>query len=457
MYITMRGGPKDEPAAELQEKETGAPPVMSDDHLGARGARIRGRVPRTVLALGLVSLLTDVSSESVSAVLPLYITAVMGMGPLAYGFVDGIYQGVSAAVRLLGGWWADQSRRPKWVAFVGYLVSAVSKIGLIAFAGFGALSAAIAVDRLGKGLRTGPRDALIVASSDPRRLGRNFGVHRSLDTAGALVGPLIAFAVLASIPIGSGGYHAVFVISLCFAIVGVAALALIVPDLRSRSAGRPTGPRQPAARRVTVRAQDLLRPGLRRVLIAAAVLGVGTIGDGFIYLTLADGDALATRYFPLLFVGTNAAYLALAIPLGRLADRVGRGKVFIAGHMLLLAVYLLIAARLLGAAGAVLVLVLLGSFYAATDGVLSALTARVVPAQRQASGIAAAQTVVAIARFGSSIGFGLLWQLTARTTAAALMAVVLTVAVVVAAVALRPLLARPAESDSAEAVLAGAV
>ena len=168
MYVTLRSVPK------------------SSDEVASTSVLRRRRIPSAVLAFGVVSMLTDVSSESVAAVLPLYITAVLGMGPLAYGFIDGIYQGVSAAVRILGGWWSDSTKRPKWVAFVGYLASAMSRIGLLLATGFASITAVIAVDRLGKGLRTGPRDSLIATASDPADLGRNFGVHRAMDTAGAL-------------------------------------------------------------------------------------------------------------------------------------------------------------------------------------------------------------------------------------------------------------------------------
>jgi hypothetical protein len=131
MYVTLRSVPK-------PSEEQGSTRVLG-----------RRRIPAAVLAFGVVSLLTDVSSESVAAVLPLYITAVLGMGPLAYGFIDGIYQGVSAAVRILGGWWSDSTKRPKWVAFVGYLASALSRIGLLFASGFAAITAVIAVDRKG--------------------------------------------------------------------------------------------------------------------------------------------------------------------------------------------------------------------------------------------------------------------------------------------------------------------
>jgi MFS family permease len=409
------------------------------DGEGGTSAIQRRRFPAAVVAFGVVSLLTDVSSESVAAVLPLYITAVLGMGPLAYGFIDGIYQGISAAVRILGGWWSDSTKRPKWVAFVGYLASALSRIGLLLASGFASITAVIAVDRLGKGLRTGPRDSLIATASDPGDLGRNFGVHRAMDTAGALAGPLLAFAVLAAIPLGLGGYHAVFVFSLAFAVLGLIVLALVVPDLRT-AGGKTTLSDQGNLHRVALRLSDLSQPALRRLLAVAGLLGLVTVGDGFIYLSLSEAGSLATKYFPLLFVGTSSAYMALAIPLGRVADRVGRARVFLIGHLALLGVYVLVASGVAGGArSVVLVLILLGSFYAATDGVLAALATQSVPEESRASGIAAAQTVVALARFACSVGFGLLWQLTGRETALWVMTAALPVGLAAAALLLRPL------------------
>ena len=379
----------------------------------------------TVLGLGIVSLLTDISSESVSAILPIYITIVVGLGPLAYGFIDGIYQGVSALVRLVGGVWADRSDRPKWVAFCGYALSAVARIPLLFAQGFWVLTSTVATDRIGKGLRTGPRDAMIATASDPDHLGRNFGVHRALDTAGALIGPLLAFLILAEFPFGLGGYHTVFVFSLAFAVMGVAVLGLVVPDRRRRE---PAVESAPAPK---MRWAELNNPGMRRLLVAAAILGLATVGDGFLYLALQDGGAIPARFIPLLYVGTNVAYLALAIPLGRMADKVGRAKVFLAGHVLLLISYGLAASHLGGIGGSIVVLLLLGTFYAATDGVLAALASRLVPEHARASGISAAQTVVAAARFVSSLLFGGLWQFTDRATALVVIGTVLAGAIAV--------------------------
>jgi MFS family permease len=420
VYITLRGTPKS---------------ASGSTRSGA--GSVRSKVPGTVLGLGVVSLLTDISSESVAAILPIYITVVVGLGPLAFGFIDGIYQGISAFVRIAGGRWADRSDRPKWVAFVGYGLSALTRLALLFVSGFWAITSVVAADRLGKGLRTGPRDALIATASDPAHLGRNFGVHRALDTAGALIGPLLAFAILAMFPIGLGGYQTVFVWSFAFAIVGVAVLALVVPDLRSRSgrsgvssadadvaetSAAPAPPERP-------RWRDLANPGLRRLLIAAAVLSLVTIGDGFLYLALENTGGISAAYFPLLFVGTNFAYLSLAVPMGRLADRIGRGKVFVGGYLLLLLCYAIAGFEIGGMAGVVLVLLLLGTFYAATDGVMSALATRLVPAASRASGISAAQTVVAMFRFVASLGFGLLWQFGSLQTAMLVMGIGLALAI----------------------------
>ena len=274
----------------------------------------RRTISSTIILLGLTSLFTDISSEMVAAVLPLFATAQLALSPLAYGLVDGLYQGVSTFVRVGGGMAADGTGRPKAVAVAGYGLSAGCKLALLPVASGATLGLVVAVDRTGKGIRTAPRDALIAASADPGALGRAFGVHRALDTTGALAGPLIAFAVLASIP---NGFDHIFVLSFAAAVIGLAILVLLVPNLRTQ--------RQPAARpSLRVVAGLAVRPGLRRLLAVAAVLSMLTIGDGFLYLALQRREDFAAKYFPLLFAGTALVYLLLAIPFGRLADRWGR-------------------------------------------------------------------------------------------------------------------------------------
>jgi MFS family permease len=358
------------------------------------------RIAANVLALGAVSLVTDVSSEMVAAVLPLYLVVGLGLGPVVYGVLDGLYTGATALLRLVGGYLADRVQRRKLIAGLGYGISAVAKAGLLAAgASVPALGAAIVADRAGKGLRTAPRDALITLSTPAADLGRAFGVHRAMDSAGAFAGPLVALAVLA----GSGqAFDAVFVVSGCVAAIGVLVLVLFVRDHRGSAV---------AAKTVDLRsAAALLRIApIRSLLFGAALLGLSTIGDGFVYLLLQRRENLAVGWFPLLAVGTSLAYLLLAVPLGTLADRIGRPPVFLAGYAALAGVYLLLATTWGGLPALVTVLLLYGVFYAATDGVLMALAGPLLPEQLRTTGLALIQTGQALAYLVSSVLFGLAW------------------------------------------------
>ncbi|MEU7867208.1 MFS transporter [Dactylosporangium sp. NPDC049140] len=474
---------------------------------GPTPARRGSRIAATVLALGAVSLITDVSSEMVAAILPLYLMLGLHLGPLGYGVVDGLYTGATALLRLVGGYVADRVRRRKAVAAVGYGISAVAKLGLLA-AGSSVplLGAVIVADRAGKGLRTAPRDALITLSTPPDRLGRAFGVHRAMDSVGAFAGPLVAVAVLGA---SAQSYDAVFVTSFCIAALGVFVLATFVPDHRgpawlapvAGSAGSLLSPPSPPAastttipsqkpspaaghaaagtarpaatttdwsaatatdrsaattahqrtaatagqqaepathehatapataaphgdqhddqhpaavsQRVSPRAAAALlaRRDFRFVVLAAAVMGLATIGDGFVYLILQRRHDLAAGWFPLLAVGTNLVYLLLAVPLGHLADRVGRARVYLAGFAALAVVYLLLATSLPGTPVLVLTVALYGCFYAATDGVLMAVAGPLLPEALRTTGIALVQSGQSLAYLASSILFGLAWQL----------------------------------------------
>ncbi|MEV6520618.1 MFS transporter [Longispora sp. NPDC051575] len=371
----------------------------------ARRASRSGRVAGTVLVLGTVSLVTDISSEMVTAVLPLYLVLGLGLSPLQFGFLDGLYGGVTALVRLAGGRAADRWQRHKLVAGIGYGLSALSRFGFLVGT-MPWLVGALVVDRAGKGIRTAPRDALITLSSPAGALGRAFGVHRAMDTAGALLGPLVAFAILA---VASGGYDAVFVVSGCIGGFGVLLLALFVKEA-------PRIAREAVAARVTA------GPAVRRICLTAALLGVVTVADPFVYLVLRDRLALPDTYFPLLPLGTAGIYLALAVPAGILADRFGRRTVFLAGHGALGLAYLLLLSPLAGAGLLVATLALHGVFYAATDGVLMALAGPLSTPERRTGTLALVQTAQAVARLFSSVLFGAAWTgwgLTAALAAAA--------------------------------------
>lgn len=417
---------------------------------GKRGPRRRGgrTVSSTVVAFGIVSMLTDISSESVTAILPLYITGFLGMSTIAFGFLDGLYQGVSAVVRIAGGYTSDRIGRPKWVAFFGYGIAAIARVGLLFATGIASLTAVISADRIGKGIRTAPRDAVITAASHPDDLGASFGVHRTLDNVGAALGPLLAFFILLLIP---DGYGIVFVASLGFAVVGVTILGLFVPNVRARpddtTGSEADADRMPNRRTRAARPRFawsiVLSGSMRRVLATAGILGLLTIGDGFVYLILQARSDFAAQWFPLMYVGTNIAFLALAIPLGRLSDRVGRARVFVYGHAGLLGAYVVAVLPIADVAATLSCLLLLGAFYAATDGVLAALAAQLTTPETHGTGIAAAQTVVAVSRFVSAAGFGILWFALGPQSSILIVAGLLLIAIPIVVLLLRPLMAAP--------------
>jgi len=383
-------------------------------------------VSRTVWALGFTSLLTDISSEMVASILPVYLVLYLGISPLAFGVVDGLYRGIAAVVRVAGGVLADRWQRHKTVAILGYGLSAACRL-LIFMAGnaWGIISAIVTLDRIGKGLRTAPRDALISKRSPMATLATAFGVHRALDAVGALLGPVFAFVLLTLMP---HAFNVVFVASFGVAILGLGIITLFVPAVEPDD--------QPvAATPVSLKtALQLLGEARFRALVLAAIaLGLASISDGFIFLILQRRLGVGVATFPLLYVGASLITAMFAVPCGRLADRLGRRGVLLGGYGLLALVYAVLLLPGGGYGQMSAVLVLLGGYYAATDGVLTAMAAAVLPQPHAGSGLAVIATAADLARLAASVVFGLVWSLAGSTTATTVFLLALAAAMVVAA------------------------
>jgi predicted MFS family arabinose efflux permease len=239
-----------------------------------------------------------------------------------------------------------------------------------------------------------------------------------------MIGPLLAFGLLAAAP---RRYDTVFVVSFCFAVIGVAVISLLVRDLR-------VAPANPPSRRAAMAsALGLLRaPAFRRLTIAAGALGLATLSDGFLYLGLQDRMGFAPRYLPLLFVGTAVVFMVLAVPMGKLADRVGRGRVFVGGYLLLLGVYSSLLVPAISPAALVFYLAAFGAFYAATDGVVMAIAGSLLPEELRASGMGLVTAIVAASRLFGALAFGALWTLGGVDTAVIVFAATLAAAILVA-------------------------
>jgi MFS family permease len=364
-------------------------------------------MPHNVVVAGIVSLLTDISSEMIVPVLPLFLTIVLGAPVAAVGLIEGVAESTASVLRVFSGWLSDRAGKRKPLILVGYGLSNLTK-PLLALAGAWPHVLALRfADRFGKGIRTAPRDALIADTVDPSVRGRAFGFHRAMDTTGAAIGPLLAAGTLA-LTSGSanptGNPRAVFWLA---SVPGIAAILVGWLFLRDRA----VPPKDSAAPRVGFR--DLGRPFALFTAIAT-LFAVGNSSDAFLILR-AQNVGMAVAAIPLAYFAFNTLYALLATPAGILSDRWGRRPLLAAGYAIFAVVYAGFA--LASNAGVAAALFLLyGAYYALTDGVARALVADLVPASLRATAMGTFATATGLALLPASVVAGFLWQTVAPWT-----------------------------------------
>jgi MFS family permease len=355
----------------------------------------RPRLGRTVKALGTVSFLSDVSSEMIYPLLPLFLAGTLGASAGMVGVVEGAAESVSALLKLASGWWSDRVGRRKPLVVAGYLLASVAR-PLIAVAQSAAQVLLIRVaDRIGKGIRTAPRDALIADSVDAGIRGRAFGFHRAADHAGAVAGPLTAWALLEH---GDLSMRAVF----AFAVIP-AGLAVVTVFVAVRE------PRPP--RRVQAEPSRLTTGFGGRFWLVLGVLFVFTLGnssDAFLLLRASE-VGVPTAVVPLLWAMLHVVKAAASTPGGALSDRYGRRPLLVAGWLLYAGVYLA-----LGSAGAAwqawLLFAVYGVYFGLTEGVEKALVADLVPAHRRGAAFGWFNLAIAAGALPASVLFGVVWD-----------------------------------------------
>ena len=366
----------------------------------ARGpAFLRGLGPN-VVALGAVSLLTDIASEMIYPLLPLFLATVLGAGPAALGAVEGLAESTAALVKLAAGLRSDRMRRRKPLILLGYGLAACAR-PLVAVASSAGMVAAIRfTDRVGKGLRGAPRDALITDSVPPSLRGRAFGLQRSMDHAGALVGPLVAAALLA----GAGlSLRAVFALALVPGLLGV---ALVV--WKVREPGRARGEEADSARRGSGALGAVPRGPLRRYLLVLLLFTLGNSSDAFLLLR-ASGLGLPAAQLPLLWAFFHLVKTLGSLPAGALSDRLDRRRLIIAGWAVYALVYLGFA-RADAAWHAWALFAAYGLYYALTEGAEKALLADLAPIGARGGAFGWHAFSVGVGALPASLLFGALWQ-----------------------------------------------
>ncbi len=367
-----------------------------NDHAAASPGR--AGLPRGIWALGFVSMLMDISSEMIHALLPAYLV-VLGASTLAIGLIEGIAEATAAIVKVFSGALSDWLGRRKLLAAIGYGLAACTKPVFPLATALGWVVAARFIDRIGKGIRGAPRDALIADLAPPGLRGAAFGLRQSLDTAGAFIGPLLAIGLMA---LSGNDFRLVFWVAVLPAFGAFALIVLAVHDPQPAAAQR--RPRSPLSRRELAR----LPRAYWWVVGIAAVFTLARFSEAFLVLR-AQALGLGLMWVPAVLVLMNVVYSLLSYPVGRLAARLPRGALLAAGLAVLVAADLVIA-LFDGLPGLAVGVVLWGLHMGMTQGLLAALVADAAPAELRGTAFGVFNLVGGVALLVASVLAGALWD-----------------------------------------------
>jgi MFS family permease len=406
-------------------------------------------LPRTVVALGVVSLLTDLSSEMISPLLPLFLTATLGAGAVAVGAIEGVADAASSLVKLLSGAWSDRTARRKPWLVVGYTLAGAARPLIGAAGSWGTVLGLRFVDRVGKGLRTAPRDALIGDLTPLHRRGAAFGLHRGLDHAGAVIGPLVGAALVAA----GLSLRNVFFLAAVPAAATLVVLVLAVRETPRRGRGSVVGeavlerldesglegggeprrdrrgaaatggegvaavaggedaaavPASPPPRPPSFRDWRLLGPGLHRFVGARFLFTLGNSTDAFLLLRMSEAG-IGAAGIAALWSALHVVKLASNLVAGQLSDTFGRRPLMLAGWGVYAAVYAGFA-LFDSAAAFVALLLVYGLHFGLTEPVERAWVTDLAPPALRGTALGAFHAAVGVAALPASLVFGLLWK-----------------------------------------------
>lgn len=357
----------------------------------------------TVILASLVSLLTDISSEMIVPILPLFLVGALRTPVVVIGVIEGVAEATAGLLKVYSGWLSDRIGRRKPLMLAGYGLSNLIKPVFALTTAWPQVLAIRFADRVGKGIRTAPRDALIADVTDPAVRGRAYGLHQALDRLGEAIGPLAAFAVLA---LTGDNYRLAFLGSAVPAALAMAVLALVRDPGRARAAAPATAV-PPAAAPPLLSLRGLDRPLL--VLIAVATLfALGNSSDAFLILRARE-LGMGARWVPLAYLTVKLAASLAAIPLGRLSDRAGRRGVLAGGYAVFGASYIGFALAG-GPAAAWALFAVYGLYLAGTKGVERAFISDLAPGSRRGTALGAFAACTGAAALPASLLTGLLWE-----------------------------------------------
>ena len=356
------------------------------------------RIPRTVWVLGFVSLLMDVSSEMIQTLLPFYLVGVLGASATFVGFVEGLSVAIATVTKLFSGVISDITTRRKPLAVLGYGLGAVSKLIFPLATSTGWIVTAKALDRVGKGIRGTPRDALIADVTPPEIRGASFGLRKSLDTVGGFLGPLAAIGLMLAL---NNDVLTIYWIAVVPAFLAIALLIFGIREPEAPPSARPV-------KRFRLADVVLLNRAVWLVIIAACLLTAARFSEAFLLLKSQEAG-FAPAMIPLTMVIMHAVYGLTAYPVGRLSDRVGRTGLLVLSILVLIAAYGALAVAS-GIAAFVLGIVLWGLHMGLSQGLLATLIADTAPAEMKGTAFGFFNLMTGLVVLIGNIAAGLIWD-----------------------------------------------
>ncbi len=367
-------------------------------------------IKKNVFALGLVSFFTDISSEMLYPIIPIFLTAVLGAPFAIVGLIEGVAESTASILKVVSGWLSDRTGKRKPFVIYGYSLSAISKpILALAYTWHFVLGARF-LDRFGKGLRTSARDALIADSTDTQYRGKAFGFHRALDTMGAVIGPLLTLVLLFYL---NGSYRLMFLVAFIPAIIGVILLVSFVSEKKSEKKDG-----------LSFKLSDFNRE-FKLFLAVSIIFAIGNSSNAFLILRARNvfenfggipsiiasvfGSMAVLAVVILSYVVYNVTYSLASMPAGMLSDRFGRRNLIVGGFLIFSLVYLGFALANQGYE-IWLLFAVYGFYIAMTDGVRTAFVVDMVPAEKRGTAIGIYNTAIGLMALSSSILAGLLWD-----------------------------------------------
>jgi len=351
---------------------------------------------RTVLILGFVSLLTDISSEMVYPLLALYLTSTLGASPAIVGIIEGIAESLASLLKAYSGYVSDKVQRRKPLAIAGYGLATIGRLFLFFSTSWSWVLWGRVIDRFGKGVRTAPRDALIAEAADAGRLGHSFGLHRALDTLGAVIGIAIAYFLFTST---HGNYTRIFLYSMIPGVIGV----LLLFSVKEKK------PRLKPAKVHPLAGWRNLNPRLKAFFLVAFLFTLGNSSNQFLLLRAHNLGFKAADVI-LVYLLYNIVYALSAYPAGRLSDHIGRRTLLVCGYLFYGIVYL--GFSMASAAWHVWGLFCFYGLYSGlTEGVEKALVAELCPVESKATMLGLHATLLGIGLLPASVIGGLLWRM----------------------------------------------